>query len=737
MHTAMNEYQRLGGILAAFLLLLPALLSGQASLSTGLRLLLSDLDAARKSGNERQMAQVAALHDLQRSDGQWYLGAVADIGPDELDERSLTGLGGRINSRMDGRVTLRIPVERVPELALLPGIRYLGAGTTVSPYLQHSRVDTRADSVNAGLGGLPMGYTGQGVVIAIIDWGFDYTHPVFMDSSSSALRISRAWDQNKESGPAPAGYGFGTEYMGMDALLAAGADTTYVFGPLSHGTHVAGIAGGNGAGTAHRGMAPDAELVFISLRRTDDAFIDAIHYVRDHAQAVGKPFVVNMSFGGHLGPHDGSMPREQAMDQMAGPGRVFVGSAGNNGTGAFHLKWNSSGPGDTLRTVVNFGSATDHWGQAVPVWGTPGSPFALRVRLVDGANNTVHATLFHQTADAPLVNDTTVLAPGDTLFMRLAGEAASPYNGRPNMLLELRRTVNWKVVLELTGAPGSIHLWNVIRLINRTTNWGANFGSNHPGAVAGDNEYGLGEPAGVGASVITAASHRAEQPGAGGSTLYGALSGYSSRGPTVDGRTKPDISAPGQSVRSSVSSFDPATTAAPEFVEFNGISYPFDTYSGTSMSAPAVTGVVALMLQANPWLGAAEVKTILRGTARLDANTGAIGPEGSLNWGWGKVNALAAVLAANAFVHTNDIQLAPDHVQLYPNPATEVLNITGADAGTVRVFDMQGRLVLEKDHLEAAGSDTQQLVVGQLAPGTYLLEIQSDQRTVLHRFVRR
>lgn len=724
-------------MLRSILLLIPALVLhstnavGQSRSSVATRMLLSDVKAAASSTDQQAMSRTASLYDLQFQEGMWYASAAALVNEEQLDEQRSRDLGVRINSRLEGLVTLRFPVERFDELVNIPGLRYVDTGFGLSPELQYALGDTRADSVQAGLGGLPQAYTGEGVVIAIIDWGFDYTHPVFRDTSFTELRLTKAWDQNKNAGPAPAGYDFGTEYAGQAALLAAQEDTLYVFGPGSHGTHVGGIAGGNGAGSVHKGIAPDAELLFVSLRRDAASFIDAITWVRNHAESVGKPFVVNMSFGSHLGPHDGTLLENVAMDQMAGPGRVFVGSGGNNGTGNFHLDHTFTSPNDTLRTVVNFGSSAGHWGQAIAIWGEPGAAFSMALRFTDNSNTLRYETDYYHTADSPLFTDTLILAPGDTIIIRLGGEEASMLNNKPNMVLQVRRTSTTKVVLQVAAEAGQIHLWNVQRLGNRFSNWGVAFGNNYPGASAGDNLYALGEPAGVGHSVITVGSHRAEQLGLGGNIIYGTRSSYSSRGPTVDGRTKPDISGPGEAVRSSVNSFDPANSNPAFTVEVDGMLYPFATYSGTSMSAPAVTGVVALMLQANPWLSADQVKEIIKETARLDNRTGAIGPEGNLDWGWGKVDALAAVLAAAMFVSTPEIQAEPDGVVAYPNPTDGQLWIEGMDPTEVRIYSATGALVLERYIRQGGGRLS--LSLESLQPGVYLLEMKGDGRAVYKR----
>lgn len=707
--------------LAALLALGICQAMAQGVIGVAARSLLRDMAQEGRQEETRSLWNMAERFGLERRAGVWMVHAVALVDEGLFDPRALVEVGGQLQSELPGMRTLRLPVERLALVASLPGVLYLDTGWPASPDLEHARPDTRADSVQAGLGGLPMGYDGDGVVVGVIDWGFDYTHPVFRNAAMNGLRLSKAWDQNKTSGPPPAGYSYGAEYVGMDELLAAGADTLFVFGPLSHGTHVAGIAAGHGAGTTHVGMAPGAELVFVSYRRDPAAFIDAISWIRAHAESVGKPCVVNMSFGRHTGPHDGSSLENQAMDLMAGTGRIFVGSAGNNGTGNFHLKHNFTPPTDTVSTVIGFASGAEYWGQGLSIWGTPGSPFSLGLRITTPTNATITETVFHHSMDNPTVEDTIVTAPGDTVIVRLVGEAASPLNGKPNMILEVRRTGNQKVLLRLAGGGGEIHVWNVQRLVNRFTNWGVSLASNYPGATNGDNNYAVGEPAGVGNSVITVASHRAEQFNAQGEMLFGGRSSFSSRGPTVDGRVKPDISGPGQLVRSSVSSFDPNTAGAPQWISFEGVQYPFDTYSGTSMSGPAVAGVVALMLQANPQLDAVQAKEIIRQTARLDERTGEIGPEGSLEWGWGKVDAMGAVWAA--LIATGWTPGATTNVQVtvYPNPNDGTFKAVGIELKSYRVLDAQGRLVHEGSG-SVEGSDHSLTLTG-MKPGVYLLEL--------------
>ena len=123
--------------------------------------------------------------------------------------------------------------------------------------------------------------------------------------------------------------------------------------------------------------------------------------------------------------------------------------------------------------------------------------------------------------------------------------------------------------------------------------------------------------------------------------------GFSSVGPTADGRTKPDVSAQGAFVRVAYSSgtFGPA--------------------SGTSFSAPMVTGIVCQILQVNPDLNPKEVWEVLTSTASQSAS-----PDNNL--GWGIVNAQAAIDKAKLIdMAVADVSPVPSSFvvrQPYPNP---------------------------------------------------------------------
>ena len=126
-----------------------------------------------------------------------------------FDAKSLESYGIKVTSRVADIVAMRVPLAQLEELDRVAGITVYSVAHKVAPTMDRTRFDTRTDSVQAGLG-VPMPYKGEGVLIGITDWGFDYTHPNF--SSTSSSRIYKAWDHFKLSGPAPAGFDYGTEY---------------------------------------------------------------------------------------------------------------------------------------------------------------------------------------------------------------------------------------------------------------------------------------------------------------------------------------------------------------------------------------------------------------------------------------------------------------------------------------------------------------------------------------------
>ena len=601
-----------------------------------------------------------------------------------------------------GIASFRVDAFHLDVLDVLP-MDLVELASRAVPDVNKARYGTRIDSVHAGLN-LPQPFHGEGVLVGVLDWGFDYTHPMFYDTAMTASRIRAVWDQYRQSGPAPTGYGYGTEADVPGDIAAMGSDTANVYSYSTHGTHVAGIAAGGGAGVGLTGMAPASELLFATLMVDEAAALDAFEWMAGIAEADGKRLVINNSWGlPQWGTPDGTALSNQFIDDLSGDGVVFVSSNGNNGDSDFHIDHTFSGPGDTLRSRVQFyplSANPNAWGQNLTLWGEPGEAFSAGFLLTQGISNVVGASPMYHTADGPLVLDTIQVTNGDTIVYDVAMEAAHPNNGRPFFQIRVRKgTSSLAVVLQATAYNGRVHAWNHTHLSNDVGNWGQDFQAAQPTWLAGDPYYGIQQPA-CGQTVIAVGAYSSEHINSQGTEVGGSLAYFSTYGPTLDERLKPNVSAPGVNVESALSSFRDGSYSVTSTAEFDGTTYDFGKLSGTSMSSPATAGVVALMLEANPNLTPGDVRTILEWTAREDNDTGSLPVEGDLVWGHGKVTASQAVMTSLGWVSNVGLPYVPapedgQELLVYPNPVTDVMWVAGMTTlqGTWTLLDTQGQVV--------------------------------------------
>lgn len=183
----------------------------------------------------------------------------------------------------------------------------------------------------------------------------------------------------------------------------------------------------------------------------------------------------------------------------------------------------------------------------------------------------------------------------------------------------------------------------------------------------------------------------------------GQRASFSGRGPTADGRIKPDVSALGTQV-----------------IFAGGSGY--GQGNGTSFSAPMVAGIVAQMLQVNPSLTPVEVRNILRSTAGQAAS-----PDNSL--GWGIVNADAAIAAART-VNTEPVppQTAVELRPIFPNPAAIeaflVVYSESAESARVRTVDVLGRTVSSARHQLDPGRTEIAIPASGLPSGRYVVIVE-------------
>lgn len=692
----------------------------------------ADIEEIQKSyikNHNRVSPEMYARYPINQINGVDYVSFLGKVSPN-FDLNDFTERGINIGSQIKDIVSIRYPLNQLNEILLESSFSYIKIAGKVKPLLDKVAVGTRVDSVWAGIN-LPQGYTGKDVIIGITDWGFDYTSPMFYDTLLVESRILAAWDQFKTSGPSPTGYTYGAEYSSFNDLQTAGSDTANFYSYATHGSHVAGIAGGSGAGLEFRGMAFESEFLFVTFRFDESFVLDAWQWLYDKATAEGKRLVINMSWGiYHMGALDGTDILEQALDAYTAQEVLFVTSAGNNGSVNFHIEKDFAA--DTIKTQVSFYSSTmpNLYGQSVHMWGEAGNEFSSQLVIADASNNILVSSPWYSTATTTSYIDSFLVASGaDTVFFNLSADATYPSNNRPQTRLRIAKPPSgYKAGIRATAPNGKVHFWNLTELTDDVGNWGMAFTGLGSFSTSGNNQYGVGVPA-CANTALTVGAYASEHYAPSGALLGGGAASFSSNGPLMDGTEKPDVSAPGVAVASSISSFTDASFSTVASVDFNGRTYPFSKFSGTSMSSPACAGVAALVLDANPYLSAQQVKEILITTARQDNFTGVIPPH-SPKWGWGKVNAYAAVQIALITTGIQDFQKDIEWT-IYPNPTNEEISLNGVEGSvqSIEVLDLFGNIVI-------VTSASNKINVGALSNGTYFVKVIRDGKVEQKKFIK-
>lgn len=521
-------------------------------------------------------------------------------------------------------VTGRVPISRVEKVREQEFIKSLKAAQTIYPTLNDTIVETQA---RPDL--LPAGHKadgGKGTVVGIIDYGGDFAHENFLDSSHST-RITHLWYQDGIS-THNSPFGYGREFTRQELNLALQqvnpyqaigydpADFEDPADPGSHGTHVMDIAAGNGRGSAVPGMAPNAELIFVNISHRKDPrgtnvvgqsfgdsvrLLEALKYIFDRAGSL--PCVVNISLGTNGGPHDGSTLVEQGIDSLitAQPNRAVTIAAANSFDDGIH----AAGCVKTGQTFdLNWNLMDLRSDIEMEIWYPADDLFTVELLDKDGTS-------------------LGVVAPGNNLPLSFNGQVVVFI---ANRLKDPNNNDNMIGIFLASGFPagtytvrlhgdqvtdGNFHAW-----IERDNRFQSQFAPPH------DNTYTIGS---------ISCSHKSIAVGSYDAHKNSHLISYfSSAGPTRDQRNKPEVSAPGHAVRAAQSCTRTGTRIM----------------SGTSMAAPAVAGLISLMFAEakarNMNLTVDEVRDTLIRTARKNPPAGTTWDD---RYGYGRISASQAINA--------------------------------------------------------------------------------------------
>jgi subtilisin family serine protease len=715
--------------------------------------------------NSSKMAQNADLNDLTLVDEHGYIHALAYCASNTCDSE-LSEIGIKINGHFGPVISIQVKLDQLESIQKLSCITYIEISSrSNSTHYKNDieRQTTSVDKVQNGLSnGLPMNYTGKGVVVGIVDVGFQCNNPTFFSADGKKNRIVRYWQQSNKQGPAPNGFNYGTELIDSNSIIPANdLDGT-------HATHVAGIAAGSGFSTPslqYRGMAPEAELVFVSIKYSNDTLggsalgdyvvanptiLDAYKYIFDYAESVGKPAVINLSWGMHTGPHDGTSLFDIATESLVGKGKVLVGANGNEGDNNMH--WNYQFNRDTASTIMIENNR--QWRQRESVysdfWGSKNSNFSIQIEFIDTNKITIAKTPFvNSTSDK--VSVFKFNTDSSTFSVAFVCQSKNPLNQKPNItvMADHQNQRKYAIIAHIVSDTSLVHGWNS----GATREWTSGSFTNklnkldfRNSYINGNTNYTAGENGGSSKAVISvgALAARSAYRNVKGSWVNDSgyvvpvnLARFSSKGPSVDGRIKPNISAPGFDVPSAVNNKQFGGWMLDKTLlktVFRNDTQYWSAFNGTSMAAPHVTGIVALILQSNPNLTSAQVKTILETTATVDQNTGSV-PNNS--YGYGKVNAYNAVLMALQYAGINSFNKG-NGITAFPNPFIDEIKIalpTISNSSSIELFSLDGKLV-KSIELQAQQAQNLNIQTNDLEKGFYILKFTNSGEIFIIKLVK-
>ena len=527
-----------------------------------------------------------------------------------------------------------IPLSKLGALSCGRQVKRIETGRRCSIQMDTTRLVVNAEKVYTGEG-LSQSYTGHGVVVGVQDIGFDLTHPNFYSADMSQYRIKALWDQLSRDTIGSTLY-VGRDYVGRDALLKL--EHPIDGETQTHGTHTAGIAAGSGAEgngdiSPYRGMACDADLVLVDNAADNASLIDpkdyykftyatdalGFKYIFDYAERMHQPCVINFSEGGSQDFHGYDQLYYELLAKLIGPGRIIVSSAGNDGArnSYIHKNIGKERAGAFIMGNEKRFSCTAKSKQTftfrVSVYDNVASPQIVDISTVNVCN-----------AQDSLLTDSLLVGGKKYKWRVLAfpnsydtSETAYDFQlSSPSKLGD-----SPQVSLQVMGRDADIELYRMSGYMFPH--------SLDPVLDAGDCRYTIFSPSSSPDVIcVGSTSYRTQFVNyLGEKKVYdsgqkGIRSSFSAMGPTLDGRIKPDVMAPGQNIISSYSTFfinNPKNVNASvksdvRHFEYNGRTYAWNANAGTSMSAPVVTGAIALWLEADPTLTPADCLEIFAKT---------------------------------------------------------------------------------------------------------------------------
>ena len=615
--------------------------------------------------------------------------------------------GCRIYAQWGNIYAAAVPNQELAALSLRKEVLRIENGRVCDALTDTSAIITRSDVLRYPTPSRPS-YTGKGVVVGVMDIGFDLTNPTFYSRDLSTYRIRSFWDMldfeeqgagGKEQDSMVNGLELpvGKAYTTTEDILgkACSSDSRLQF----HGTHTASTAAGSGYDSPYIGTAPDADICLVSNAVSSDkelapdslwklygSAIDLLgfEYIFRYADQVGKPCVISFSEGSHEDLWGEAKLYSTVLDSLVRPGRIICTAAGNQSYRGTYMqkplgKERSAAliqpTGNTtymmLRSKGDFSIQLDfmasptetHFTYEVPINDVLATKDSLLIDTITAGNLTFELTFGCYLScydESQLVTDVVItkIGKGQLIFINMG--------------------------LGISGKESEVEVFQEVGYLKNDTNY--------PEYADAEYTHNIFYPASD-ANVICV-----------GATAYktgyfnfdgiwkddewgidGEVARYSSRGPTLSGSIKPDVLAPGTNIAAAFNSFytemNPDYNTSPYDVSrysFRGRDYAWGMQSGTSMACPMVAGIIAQWMQAVPTLTKEQVMEVFEATChRHDPSL--VYPNN--DYGYGEIDAEAGLE-----------YLMDKYDGLRPT------SISTEGDGNVHYYDLQGRKVEHPSH---------------------------------------